>query len=469
MNFEYTLCKKCYKCIEFEYENTTRDGTKFKFKYCKQNEKLIKKYRYGIRYKDNVYKLNPEIVIRSGIVEGRNHKLRNRKLINVLRKEEGVQLNYLNENPFDLRLKNLTTSISRIYEEENINLMNNGSDETSENSDSKEKTMCKKCDICKTYIYERKTKRKNDVRFKFCEGNREILMKYEFSIAKSSEGEEYVSIASKKSKVRSYAKETNNFATSLFKNNRNNATDYINGDKKDLRLKNMREITYRCLTQKDRGYSNNFPGVKKAYNTYKSGIFLDGKWINLGRYKTEMDAYHAYVLKHAELGIKLNTETDAHKKYLNEYEPSKFKKIKHKTASDFKGVTKCYNRFQAYDSKKRKFIGKFDKEIDAFHAYVLWCKETNKEVDTTDPKYQKFLEKNKPPNNLEEFKRSKQKKQTSRFPNVYLDKKNKKWIGQISKNKKIVYYKCFDNEYDAHVNVEKKKIELKEEKNRNEN
>jgi hypothetical protein len=69
--------------------------------------------------------------------------------------------------------------------------------------------------------------------------------------------------------------------------------DHINGDKSDNRISNLREITIQKNTwnRKDvKGYT-----YRKDRNAFVARIIVDGKRIGLGHYKTEEEAYKAYV------------------------------------------------------------------------------------------------------------------------------------------------------------------------------
>jgi len=151
-----------------------------------------------------------------------------------------------------------------------------------------------------------------------------------------------------------------------------------------------------------------------------------------------------------------------YKKYLEEYTPpDNFAALGGRTSS-FEGVYKDRDKFLmiGHHEDLNIRISGFKKELDAYHAYVLWCKEVAKEVDTRNYEYQEYLKEKNPPMSLEKFKRSIHKK-TSRFRHVFFRKDTQQWVATLVKKRKVLYKESFDDEYEAHLAVEKKKSELK--------
>lgn len=327
------------------------------------------------------------------------------------------------------------------------------------------KTLCKYCDDCVEYTYRRTTRADTLVYFKYCNGNKFFIEEYEYSISHPNSKKSQLKIL----RSRRYGTnddKINKTPTSYMKKERNTVVTHLNGNKFDLKLKNLREMTWRCLFQerKSKKKTSIFPGVTFKENKYFSKITKDKKLFYLGSFDNEMDAYHAYVLKCEEFGSKINKETEAHKIYLEEYDSSNFIPWeKKKRASHFKNVTKEYDKFIAIgvtEEGKRKYIAKFDNEIDAFHAYVLWSKLNDKEVDTENMDYQEFLKEENPAMNLDDFINSRRKKPTSKYRNICFYKQTNKWLASFSKNGKCAFRKYFDDEYEAHLAVEKERKKL---------
>ena len=71
--------------------------------------------------------------------------------------------------------------------------------------------------------------------------------------------------------------------------------DHRNNDKLDNRLDNLQLITHRLNVSKDRKKgSSKYTGVSKMNNKYTSKIALNGKYLNLGSFKTEIEAHECY-------------------------------------------------------------------------------------------------------------------------------------------------------------------------------
>jgi len=83
--------------------------------------------------------------------------------------------------------------------------------------------------------------------------------------------------------------------------------DHINGNHKDNRLQNLREVTYGQNNQNKKtnngGKSSNYHGVTwaKDRNKWHAQIAKDGKHYHLGHFLTEQDAAKAYDIKANEL------------------------------------------------------------------------------------------------------------------------------------------------------------------------
>lgn len=78
--------------------------------------------------------------------------------------------------------------------------------------------------------------------------------------------------------------------------------DHINNNRLDNRLENLKVITHRENTSKDRSGLSEYTGVKvRSNNRYESHIRIDGRSIYLGTFKCELAAAKAYNDKLNEL------------------------------------------------------------------------------------------------------------------------------------------------------------------------
>lgn len=81
--------------------------------------------------------------------------------------------------------------------------------------------------------------------------------------------------------------------------------DHINGDKKDNRITNLREIPHYQNQQNRRNPNSNsltrLLGVTKDGSNYRARITIIGKTISLGHYKTKEEAFAAYLTAKREL------------------------------------------------------------------------------------------------------------------------------------------------------------------------
>lgn len=192
-----------------------------------------------------------------------------------------------------------------------------------------DKTLCKKCETCQEFIYQRTIpfgKRKGEIfTFKYCYGNCEVvsLCNWGPSTPRNKNSRVYV----RSTKFREKGKRE---FQDFIKKDSSNVISYINKNPLDNRLKNMREISKQCNTQTIRGDSM-FPGVilnsfykhysknkfkrKKHPKKWNSRIKINGKTVYLGSSKNELEAAHKYYTKMKEIGREINKETTAYKKY----------------------------------------------------------------------------------------------------------------------------------------------------------
>lgn len=101
-------------------------------------------------------------------------------------------------------------------------------------------------------------------------------------------------------------------------------------------------------------------------------------------------------------------------------------------------------------------LGCYNEELEAFKAYEKACNEIGEEIVCKVPEvdYTKFTPYEKIYTFYDRFS------QTSLFPGVSWDKKNKKWRAKIYHKKKSYNLGSFHNEEDAIIQVYNKSIEL---------
>ena len=188
-----------------------------------------------------------------------------------------------------------------------------------------EKTLCKECSQCKTYIYEDRFKQgrwKNEIySFKYCEKNKKIAKLGEWTVKYPKE--------KKKSPI--VNKKSRKYFTSYLKEDKNNMTEYVNSDHHDLTLKNLRELPKSLFIHKYANGNSIYPGVRKSKNKtkpWRATIKRGNRKISLGNYKTEIEAAHAYYTKCEKIGKNIGKETKTYKSYKEQADLIDFKKNK---------------------------------------------------------------------------------------------------------------------------------------------
>jgi len=84
----------------------------------------------------------------------------------------------------------------------------------------------------------------------------------------------------------------------------NLVVDHIDNDPLNNNLRNLQIITHRENVSKDRrGVSSQYTGVSwnKSTKKWVASIYTNGKQKNLGSFKTELEAHHAYQKKLKEI------------------------------------------------------------------------------------------------------------------------------------------------------------------------
>ena len=80
--------------------------------------------------------------------------------------------------------------------------------------------------------------------------------------------------------------------------------NHINFNKQDNRVENLEIVTHReNCNKKHLKSSSQYTGVsfEKSTNKWRAIISINKKWVNIGRYKTELEAHYAYQEKLSKL------------------------------------------------------------------------------------------------------------------------------------------------------------------------
>jgi hypothetical protein len=211
-----------------------------------------------------------------------------------------------------------------------------------------EKTLCKQCDICEEFTYQRTIhhgNRKGELfKFHYCKGNVDVLKRGEWgpdtATLKDGTKREYVC------STKRFDGRARHFEYFLKKHPENVILHL--GDTLDLRMKKLREVSKRCEIQSRSGKESIFPGVGLT-SWYKSNptkahgkkiwytkVKIEGKEEYLENYYTELEAAHAYYSKMEELGLDINKETAAYKIYQKWLRVRKFcEKISKQIINDY--------------------------------------------------------------------------------------------------------------------------------------
>jgi len=86
----------------------------------------------------------------------------------------------------------------------------------------------------------------------------------------------------------------------IFDSSRDNSIDHINGIRDDNRIENLRRVTNQQnqFNRTCKGYC-----LDKKSGKWRACIGLNGRTINIGRFKTEEEAHNAYIKKKEELHL----------------------------------------------------------------------------------------------------------------------------------------------------------------------
>lgn len=164
--------------------------------------------------------------------------------------------------------------------------------------------------------------------------------------------------------------------------------DHVNGDGLDNRRENLRVVTHQQNTRNTRlrrTSRSGYKGVSKAkhVDAYRARIFLDGKEVWLGYFKSAVEAARAYdeaarrlFGKYASLNFPRKGEVGAHRTGANEDKPPDEVKNRNNT-SGYRGVTYKQKRWCARIGvgRSRRHLGYFADAESAARAYDTAAKQ----------------------------------------------------------------------------------------------
>ncbi len=167
------------------------------------------------------------------------------------------------------------------------------------------RSLCKKCETCKTYTYNRIGTTGRKTEFQYCNGNKAVVEASDWYIG----SDDYIY-----SCKRLWGKKR--LLHSAYKSKEDLVVDHHNGLKNDNRLCNLRLVSHRCNCQNRHGKSTSiFPGVYKQDDKFVAKIQHNGKRLYLGIFNTEVEAFHSYVTYCIKHDLTINREIPAYKVY----------------------------------------------------------------------------------------------------------------------------------------------------------
>lgn len=175
------------------------------------------------------------------------------------------------------------------------------------------KTLCKHCETCKTYEYERIDRKGHPQRFLYCNGNKDEVGLSNWYIQKDGYAYSTGRINGKKI-----------FFHTILKDDDTKVVDHINGFRIDNRLRNLRLVTPLQNAQNTHYVkkTSRFPGVhwnkkmRKWVSQAKKGKQARNGYFHLGTFDDEYEAFHSYVQFIRSTGL----EVDHNPKYWFDYE-----------------------------------------------------------------------------------------------------------------------------------------------------
>ena len=140
--------------------------------------------------------------------------------------------------------------------------------------------------------------------------------------------------------------------------------DHINYVRNDNRLENLRVVTTRENSSRNRNGKSKYTGVDKTKYGFRASIVVNGKTVNLGGFKDELEASQYY--QNALIAIENGTEIIAKpRKGTSRYRYVHFSKTLNKWVS------------KRTVNHKYKLIGQFDTELEAHNAVLSFCEVNN--------------------------------------------------------------------------------------------
>jgi len=148
--------------------------------------------------------------------------------------------------------------------------------------------------------------------------------------------------------------------------------DHINGDRSDDRVDNLRIVTQRensstCFRSNEESFSSQYVGVhwNEEESKWRAQIVHNGVNTFLGCYDTEVEASNAYQLALSKIEDGSFNPDTYKPKYTSKHKGVCFKKANNKWVA------------QITANGKRKQLGYFRTELEAYQAYLKAEKENN--------------------------------------------------------------------------------------------
>lgn len=174
-------------------------------------------------------------------------------------------------------------------------------------------SLCKNCIKCKKHVYKKYNRKGKLIKFRYCEGNHDLIKKYGWYIQNN------------KPYTSNLINGGNRQISYFYARGQKEILQAIDGDFLNCALDNLEIITKGELMQKHTRGASIFPGVSiRAGYKWSSVIKRDGQHYELGFYDTELEAAHAYYSFCEENNYPI-VKNKAYKIYLKEKDKIKCK------------------------------------------------------------------------------------------------------------------------------------------------